>query len=62
MLSGGLNPANVAAAIEATRAGSVDVSSGVESRPGIKDPARIEAFIKAARVAFAASQAKAIRA
>lgn len=53
MLSGGLNPDNVAEAIRLTRLKAVDVSSGVESGPGQKDPARIEAFIKAARTAFA---------
>jgi phosphoribosylanthranilate isomerase len=52
MLSGGLDPGNVAAAIALTRVGAVDVSSGVERRPGEKDPARIEAFVKAARAAF----------
>jgi phosphoribosylanthranilate isomerase len=55
MLSGGLTPENVAAAIGLTGARAVDVSSGVESRPGLKDPAKIEAFVKAARAAFAAS-------
>ena len=54
MLSGGLNPENVGAAIALTGARAVDVSSGVESRPGEKDPAKIEAFVKAARAAFAA--------
>jgi phosphoribosylanthranilate isomerase len=54
MLSGGLNPDNVAAAIGITGARAVDVSSGVENRPGHKDPAKIEAFVKAARAAFAA--------
>lgn len=49
MLSGGLNPENVAEAIAASGAGLVDVSSGVESSPGVKDPARILAFLKAAR-------------
>ncbi|MEM6384237.1 MAG: phosphoribosylanthranilate isomerase [Pseudomonadota bacterium] len=49
MLSGGLTAANVAQAIERTRAHGVDVSSGVESAPGIKDALAIEAFIKAAR-------------
>ena len=51
MLSGGLTPQNVAAAIQLTGATRVDVSSGVESRPGEKDPARIAAFIKAAKAA-----------
>ncbi|MGE0701700.1 MAG: phosphoribosylanthranilate isomerase [Hyphomicrobiaceae bacterium] len=49
MLSGGLTPANVAEAIRATGAAAIDVSSGVESAPGIKDPARIRAFVTAAR-------------
>jgi phosphoribosylanthranilate isomerase len=57
MLSGGLNAGNVAAAVRLTRARAVDVSSGVEIKPGLKDPARIEAFIKAARTAFAAAHA-----
>ncbi|HVZ99627.1 MAG TPA: phosphoribosylanthranilate isomerase [Caulobacterales bacterium] len=48
-LSGGLNPDNVAEAITLSGAALVDVSSGVESAPGIKDPARIAAFLAAAK-------------
>ena len=49
LLAGGLHPDNVAAAIAATGAPAVDVSSGVERAPGVKDPALIEAFIRAVR-------------
>lgn len=49
MLAGGLNPNNVAEAIRMTGARQVDVASGVESAPGVKDPALISAFIKAAQ-------------
>jgi phosphoribosylanthranilate isomerase len=48
MLSGGLNPENVAEAIALSGAGLVDVSSGVEAGPGVKDAARIAAFLAAA--------------
>ena len=51
MLSGGLTPANVADAIQATGATVVDVSSGVESSPGIKSPDLIRQFIRAAHSA-----------
>lgn len=49
MLAGGLTPENVAQAIRMTGARQVDVSSGVESAPGVKDPALIRAFVAAAQ-------------
>lgn len=49
MLSGGLNPGNVAEALRLTGLSAVDVSSGVEHKPGQKDPERIAAFVRAAR-------------
>jgi phosphoribosylanthranilate isomerase len=48
MLAGGLTPGNVSEAIRLTGARQVDVSSGVESAPGVKDPALVAAFIAAA--------------
>jgi phosphoribosylanthranilate isomerase len=51
MLSGGLNPENVAKAIEIVRPDAVDVSSGVERAPGVKDRDKIFAFVKNARAA-----------
>lgn len=51
MLSGGLDPANVAEAIRIARPAGVDVSSGVEIAPGVKDIGRIGDFIAAAREA-----------
>ena len=53
LLSGGLDPDTVGAAVALSGARGVDVSSGVESAPGVKDPARIRAFVAAARRAFA---------
>jgi phosphoribosylanthranilate isomerase len=55
MLSGGLDPGNVAEAVSITRAGGVDVSSGVERAPGDKDPEKMRAFVRAARAAAAGS-------
>jgi phosphoribosylanthranilate isomerase len=53
MLSGGLDADNVGEALRITRAPGVDVSSGVERAPGEKDPDKIRAFVRAARVAAA---------
>ena len=49
MLAGGLTAKNVQAAIASSGAGAVDVSSGVETSPGVKSPAKIRAFIRSVR-------------
>jgi phosphoribosylanthranilate isomerase len=61
MVSGGLHADNLAEALRVTRAGGVDVSSGVESAPGVKDPDMIKAFIRAARATQDASQELSVR-
>lgn len=52
VLAGGLTPGNVAEAVATVRPAAVDAASGVESSPGRKDPAAVEAFVRAARTAF----------
>jgi phosphoribosylanthranilate isomerase len=55
ILAGGLTPENVAGAIAAVHPDGVDASTGLESAPGVKDPARVTAYVTAARAAFAAT-------
>lgn len=49
ILAGGLTPENAASAIEQARPHAVDVAGGVESAPGVKDPERVRAFVRAVR-------------
>jgi phosphoribosylanthranilate isomerase len=56
MLSGGLDATNVAEALRITRAPAVDVSSGVERSPGVKDHEKIRAFVRAVRAAGAGAR------
>ena len=52
VVAGGLTPDNVGAAIETTRPFAVDVASGVEASPGVKDPEKVAAFVRAAEGAL----------
>jgi phosphoribosylanthranilate isomerase len=52
ILAGGITPENVAEAIATVRPDAIDTASGVESAPGIKDPARVRALVQAAEVAW----------
>ncbi|TIM37870.1 MAG: hypothetical protein E5Y69_14415 [Mesorhizobium sp.] len=51
MLSGGINAANIGDALRLANPSGLDISSGVESAPGVKDPALIEQFFRAVRAA-----------
>jgi phosphoribosylanthranilate isomerase len=58
ILSGGLTPDNVAGAIEAVHPFAVDVASGVEAAPGVKDPEKMKAFAEAVRSTWPAAPPK----
>jgi phosphoribosylanthranilate isomerase len=60
VLAGGLNALNVADALAEVRPFGVDVSSGVEERPGVKSPAAIRSFVTAVRAARAAPSARGV--
>ena len=57
VLSGGLNPDNVAEAVRTTRPFAVDSASGTEESPGVKDPAKVAAFFRAVQLADGATEA-----
>ncbi len=52
VVAGGLTPSNVGSAIEATKPFAVDVASGIEASPGVKDPEKVAAFVRAAEGAL----------
>jgi phosphoribosylanthranilate isomerase len=53
MLAGGLDPTNVAGAISIAKPAGVDVASGVEAEPGVKDAAMVHKFVADSKLAFA---------
>jgi phosphoribosylanthranilate isomerase len=61
VLAGGLDARNVGTAIAAVRPFGVDVSSGVEDAPGVKSPAKISEFVRAARAAFSEIEHESVR-